>query len=110
MRFLASFVVAAAISGGASAQTPAPVPALPAPAGQAPVSSERPVIQLPATVCDLPVPAPEPSRTSSRQQAEKPRRPSNRLTTTEVVMREVGRTLGREVIRGILGSIFKGRR
>lgn len=57
-----------------------------------------------------PAPAPEPSRTSSRQQVEKPRRPSNRLTTTEVVMREVGRTLGREVIRGILGSIFKGRR
>ena len=61
MRFLASFVVAAAISGGASAQTPAPVPALPAPAGQAPVSSGQPVIQLPATVCDLPVPAPEPA-------------------------------------------------
>ncbi|MGH6621919.1 MAG: helicase HerA-like domain-containing protein [Alphaproteobacteria bacterium] len=53
-----------------------------------------------------PAPAPEPSRPSS----EKPRRPSNRLTTVEVVMREVGRTLGREVIRGILGSIFKGRR
>ncbi len=52
----------------------------------------------------MPVPAPR------RQQAEAPRRPSNRLTTTEVIMREVGRTVGREIIRGILGSIFKGRR
>jgi hypothetical protein len=50
-----------------------------------------------------------PSRDVRRGEAP-PRRPSNRLTTTEVVMREVGRTLGREIIRGILGSIFKGRR
>jgi len=48
-------------------------------------------------------------RETTRAEAP-PRRPSNRLTTTEVVMREVGRTLGREIIRGILGSIFKGRR
>jgi DNA helicase HerA-like ATPase len=42
-------------------------------------------------------------------EAEKPRARSNRLSTTEVIMREVGRTLGREIIRGILGSIFKRR-
>jgi DNA helicase HerA-like ATPase len=53
--------------------------------------------------------APPPSRPAPSA-PDQPRRPSNRLTTTEVVMREVGRTLGREIIRGILGSIFKGRR
>ena len=41
---------------------------------------------------------------------KKPARRSSRLSTTEVIIRDVGRTLGREIIRGILGSIFKGRR
>jgi len=40
---------------------------------------------------------------------EAPRRASNRMSVAEVVMREVGRTLGREIVRGILGSIFKRR-
>ena len=53
--------------------------------------------------------APPPGRVPQTG-ATPPRRPSNRLSLTEVVMREVGRTLGREIIRGILGSIFKGRR
>jgi len=47
--------------------------------------------------------APPPSR------EEAPRRASNRMSVAEVVMREVGRTLGREIVRGILGSIFKRR-
>jgi DNA helicase HerA-like ATPase len=60
------------------------------------------------TVQEQPPAAPAPA--PGRRQAEAPRRPLNRLTTAEVVMREVGRTVGREIIRGILGSIFKGRR
>jgi DNA double-strand break repair helicase HerA and related ATPase len=40
---------------------------------------------------------------------EVPHRTSNRMSVAEVVMREVGRTLGREIVRGILGSIFKRR-
>jgi len=49
------------------------------------------------------------AKRARQEKAAKPRGRSNRLTTTEVVMREVGRTLGREIIRGILGSIFKRR-
>jgi len=37
------------------------------------------------------------------------RRTSTRMSAGEKLMREVGRTVGRELVRGILGSLFKGR-
>jgi len=49
------------------------------------------------------------STSRSGKRSKTSRRTSRRATTTESIIRDVGRTFGREIIRGILGSIFKGR-
>jgi hypothetical protein len=45
----------------------------------------------------------------TKEAAPKKRRGSSRMSTAEAILRDVGRTLGREIVRGILGSIFKRR-
>jgi len=46
----------------------------------------------------------------TKENEPKPRRSSSRMSTTEAIIRDVGRTLGREIVRGILGSFFKRKR
>jgi len=47
---------------------------------------------------------------AKRAKQDQPRaRRSTRMSTTEAIIRDVGRTLGREIVRGILGSFFRRR-
>ena len=50
------------------------------------------------------------SRSSSRSTSRKKKSSSSRrMSTSEAIVRDVGKTLGKELVRGILGSLFKGR-